>query len=92
MVGNEDESDPESVAYVNSEPRSEEVDFDEPLWLIEIHYWNTVTQHIVNAATKQEARDAALMKASREGEMVLNAERIYISHVESLEGGDSNSS
>jgi hypothetical protein len=82
----EREADPESINYVVSPNGLAHgpVDYDRPLWLIEIEYRSNITQHIVNADSEIEARDAAVIKAAREGEEVLMAESIRVSFLEPL--------
>lgn len=76
---------PESINFVVAPDRTEHVvDFEKPLYLIEIEYSNNITQHIVNADSAEEARDAALVKAASEGEKVLTASRYVVTFLEQL--------
>lgn len=83
--------DPESIHYVVTPNGAEhEIDFERPLFLIEIVYSNNVTQHVVNADSPREARDAALIKAASEGEKVLTAQRYIVAAMEEMPPGGKN--
>lgn len=87
MPDNESEglNDPESVAFVGELRLPEpEVDFTKPLWAIDINYKNTVTTHVVNGDTAEEAWQAVLLKAKLEGEPIATAESISVTAVEDI--------
>lgn len=76
--------DAESIHFVGTPTKEPEVDFNQPLWLVEIDYSSNVTHHVVNAPEGTQAVRAAILKAMREGENVFAAEGIRIAHMESL--------
>lgn len=83
--GNDGLNDEESIHFVGDiTSEKQEVDYDSPLWMIEIEYSSTVTFHTVNGANAREALRAALMEAKAAGEFPVTAEGIRIAHMEDL--------
>lgn len=74
--------DAEITGFVGELRSAREVDFDRPLYLVEIYYSGNVTQHIVNAESEEEAHEGALAQAMQNGEPILKAMSIGVARIE----------
>lgn len=88
MASEDDElNDSESIHFVGERKSDVRLNFDEPMWLVEIYYSTTVTHHVVNAADEVAGLHGAIQKAEAEGENPIQAERFEISQLSNVTGG-----
>lgn len=75
-------NDPESIQFIGfGKNFEEEIDFEKPMWLIEVFYTSNVKLYSVNAETKEEAAEMVYPHLS-----IIGLERIIVTRMEMPEG------
>ena len=89
MSGEHDYSDPESIGFVGhpSSPPEFVIDFDKPIWQVDMYFGRDVAMFAVNAANEKEAVANAVARAKQTGLKPITVEQITVTKLEELTDG-----